>query len=265
MLQTLCLLAPEPIPVGMTNHFNSERDDRALKTKLSIANLAKYSLLKWSNSEHTFIEIHRLVQEMTEYQIPTEEKQPWLKRTLAMVDAFCKCDPTDVRTWKDVYTLANWHIEKIIHYAEMADIAEPTIRLMNAHALYLMTRAQFALAEPFFRRALVIGEKHSGHESIGRSRTADAAGFADRHVGRIGWFWREGWLLLCGRLNHLRILRLPAPNLRLPLGLLLALHFLGWQLQFSRCGSESLVQPPSSFAGPRCQELWITLVVSPTR
>ncbi|MFM7835835.1 MAG: tetratricopeptide repeat protein, partial [Planctomycetaceae bacterium] len=106
--------------------------------------------------------MHRLVQEIAQYQLPTAEKAGWLQRSLQMLDDFCTGDPSDVNTWAPIYTPARPHLSRILPAADKAGIAIPTARLMNALGSHLQARADFAEAEPLFRRALLIDETSYG-------------------------------------------------------------------------------------------------------
>lgn len=160
LLNILCWLAPDPIPVAMVDGLMGESDK--FDTKLSLANIAKYSLLKWSDSLHSFFQIHRLIQEMTEYQIPNEDKQPWLKLAIMMLDLFCRGNPEELQTWTSVYNPTSNHVLKVIEYAEKVKVEEHLLALMNNFGLYHKIRGNYYLAESIYIRTLKIKEVKFG-------------------------------------------------------------------------------------------------------
>ncbi|MFM7865821.1 MAG: tetratricopeptide repeat protein, partial [Planctomycetaceae bacterium] len=129
--------------------------------------------------------MHRLVQEIAQYQLLESDRrsrlkstirwlfprrynwlQPnhrkWLQRSLQMLNGFCTGDPSNVNTWAPIYSPARPHLARILPTADKAGIAQPTARLMNEFGLHLHARADFADAEPLYRRALSIDETSYG-------------------------------------------------------------------------------------------------------
>ncbi len=164
LLRILCWLAPEPIPLTMLEKLPTGEGEMGINISKARRDLARYSLAKWSDGTNTAIVVHRLVQEITEYRLPQDEKLPWLKRSLQMVNQFCVSDPFDVRSWKDVYVLARPHLFAITATADQANIADPTNQLMNKLATYLYKRSEWDEAESLMRRALAIDEANFGKD-----------------------------------------------------------------------------------------------------
>jgi tetratricopeptide (TPR) repeat protein len=163
LLNILCWLAPDPIPVEMLEKISSVDGEVEINLKTARRNLAKYSLIKWVDAEHTSLRVHKLVQEITEYRLAVGVRLGWLKRGLRMVDEFCDGDPGDVRTWAPVYTPVRPHITAICAHSGRAKITELTARLMGNIATYLYTRAEYTEAEKLIKAALHIHQARFGH------------------------------------------------------------------------------------------------------
>jgi tetratricopeptide (TPR) repeat protein len=164
LLNILCWLAPEPIPLTMLEKLDSAKDEPTINWKKARRDLARFSFAKWSDATNTSIVVHRLVQEITEYRLPQEEKLSWLNRSLQMVNYWIPEEPNcfDVRSWPSIFVPGQAHMASVIHYAEKTTIAFPTTRVMACLGGYLKTRASHAEAEPLYRRALTINEASYG-------------------------------------------------------------------------------------------------------
>ena len=185
LLHLLCWLAPDPIPVSLIQQQRQTGAEEPVDSEAGIANLVAYSFLKRSEDRQS-VSMHRLVQEIALQQLaqPAEsglfrqlisaacrlfwrrkapaDRTRWLQRSLRMLNDFCTGDAQDVRTWPAMYTPAYPHLLRIMASADRAGIAEPTARLMDQVASYLKQRADFAVAEPLYRRALSIDESSYG-------------------------------------------------------------------------------------------------------
>ncbi|MEL7335165.1 MAG: DUF4062 domain-containing protein, partial [Planctomycetota bacterium] len=166
LLNVLCWLSPDPIPVSMmqyagnfdvgeeeqsTNAADSDASTaRTIDVEAALADLSEYSLATWSDDGNTFIEIHRLVEEITRFRIPKEGTQHWVERALSMVDHFVpiKPAPDDVRSWPEIYIPAQSHIASVIQFADKQEIPTPTSRLMNQLGIFHLTRSEYHTAEP---------------------------------------------------------------------------------------------------------------------
>ena len=157
LLNVLCWLSPDPIPRDLIEKLTTQEGEPGIDVEKGLSELAAYSLARWSE-DASAVTIHKLVEEMTRYRLPAEERRGWLKRALRMVDDFVDGDPEDVRTWAAVYTPARSHIISVTSQGDQEQIAEPMARLMNQLGLYLDTRAEFAEAESLYRRGLTIEE-----------------------------------------------------------------------------------------------------------
>ena len=166
LIHVLCWLAPDPVPLKMIEDLSASDDETPIDVEAGIADLAEYSLLKWTDDRYESIEVHRLVEEITRYRLPETEKIGWLKRSLRMVNDFIgNSDPQDVRNWPLVYEPAQSHVGTIVNFADECEISEPTSRLMSCLAGFLETKAAFREAEPLMRRALSIDEASYGTET----------------------------------------------------------------------------------------------------
>jgi tetratricopeptide (TPR) repeat protein len=70
-------------------------------------------------------------------------------------------DPRDVRTWP-LWDRLRPHVAHVVTLADQEGIAEPTNRLMNDLAVFLLDKGLYSEAEPLMRRTLAIGEATFG-------------------------------------------------------------------------------------------------------
>ena len=176
LLNVLCWLAPDPIPRTMIDKLSSTEDEQPIDVETGVADLAEYSLLRWTKDRYESVEVHRLVEEITRYRLPEPDRFTWLQRALRMVDDFVPEEPDcyDVRSWPTIYTPGQSHIASVVQFAEQRigpspakgsipdSFVAPTVRLMSCLAGYLQTRAAYQEAEPLMRRALAIDEHSYG-------------------------------------------------------------------------------------------------------
>ena len=178
LLNVLCWLAPDPIPVKMIEKLSSTDGAPPIDVEAGIADLAEYSLLKWTDDQYESVEVHRLVQEITRYRLPKSDHLTWLALSQRMVNDFVPFEPTcdDLRSWPTIYDPGHHHIAAILQFLEKLGNGSPgagslsstlwrrSSRLMNCLAGYLFARAEFQQAEPLMRRALAINECIYGME-----------------------------------------------------------------------------------------------------
>ena len=178
LLNVLCWLAPDPIPRTMIDKLSSTEDEQPIDVETGVADLAEYSLLRWTNDRYESVEVHRLVEEITRYRLPEPDRVTWLQRALRMVNDFVPVEPDcyDVRSWPTIYTPGQSHTASVVQFAEQRigpssakgsitdSFVAPTVRLMSCLAGYLYTRAAYQEAEPLMRRALAIDEHSYGPE-----------------------------------------------------------------------------------------------------
>jgi tetratricopeptide (TPR) repeat protein len=159
LLERLAWLAPEPVPDFLLDVPVPDVAGEDLRDALT--NLADYSLVR-RNPEHHEFSVHRLVQDATRRGLAEEEGQRSLVEALTWINAAFEGSPDDVRTWPRLDPLAP-HTRAITEHAESAEISKPTARLMNDLGVLLQSKARYNDAEPLFRRALALDEKHHGH------------------------------------------------------------------------------------------------------
>lgn len=129
LLNTLAWLAPDPIPVWLFEaHVNQPTVDRSLSwlgrcarwgrallvTRSQfrplkaydngLAELTAYSMTTRHGRDDgdgsDTVRLHRLVQEITRFHTPADERVEQIERALQLVNAVDPGDPTDVRTWR---------------------------------------------------------------------------------------------------------------------------------------------------------------------
>jgi tetratricopeptide (TPR) repeat protein len=178
LLKACAFLAPDNIPrplliEGRENLPQALAKALALPLEVNkaVASLVHYSLIEATSET---LSLHRLVQAVTRDRMPEEEKQSWAAAVVKlMAQAFPhgERNPADVRFWPVCASLlphaltAAGHAEE--HEVELKEVA----RLFNQVGVYLNSRAQYAAAEPLYRRALEIREKQLGpdHPHVAQS------------------------------------------------------------------------------------------------
>jgi tetratricopeptide (TPR) repeat protein len=163
LLERLAMLAADPIPdaligaavPGEAADYDAER---------ARTGLYAYSLITRATGEagaaKGFI-VHRLVQDFARRAMTAERSGAALREALGWLNAAFVGAPDDVRSWPVLDPLAP-HALVVARRADKAGIAELTGRLFNQLGLLLMTKARYAEAEPFMRRAVAIFEKTLG-------------------------------------------------------------------------------------------------------
>src|SRR5262249_31409632 len=114
LLRLLAWLAPDPIPQALFRGAaaaevfatavaspSGTAPATAVTLEEALAALAKYSLVKWTDSTNTSVQVHRLVQETTRGRLAAQEQRFWLTQALRLVDIALPDDPPpqDVRSW----------------------------------------------------------------------------------------------------------------------------------------------------------------------
>ncbi len=169
LLNALSFLAPDNIPRALLidgrEHLPkklSKALSKPLETNRAIASLARYSLVEASSESFSQ---HRLVQAVTRDRMPAELKKTWAAAMVKlMADAYPHGEksPDDVRHWPACEALLA-HVLSVAEYAEkyIAELKQ-VATLFNQTGIYLYSRAQYATAEPLYRRSLEIREKQLG-------------------------------------------------------------------------------------------------------
>jgi len=129
-------------------------------TERARGGLFRYSLITRATGDDGAAKgfvVHRLVQDFAYRTMSDERRTQALREALEWVNASFVDDPEDVRRWPILNPLAP-HARVVALRADEAGIAEPTTRLFNNLGLLLKTKARYAEAEPFMRRALAIDD-----------------------------------------------------------------------------------------------------------
>ncbi len=171
LLERLAWLGPEPIPESLLDVPVPESPEEP-DCRDALVELATYSLVTRDGETPTFT-VHRLVQDVTRRSLrrnsDTEPLSEILSEALRWVNAAFTGDPKDVRTWPVLDPLAP-HVGAVVLFANTADIADPTTRLMNRLAQLRFAKYLLGDAEPLMRRALEIDERTfgKGHPNVAR-------------------------------------------------------------------------------------------------
>ncbi len=162
LLHRLAWLGPEPIPESLLDVPIPELPELEPDAREALVELATYSLVIRAAEAPTFT-VHRLVQEVTRRSLERAGDSGPLAVALRWMTAAFVGDPSDVRTWLILDSLAP-HAATVTGFADRAEITEPTVQLMSQLALLFQAKARHAEAEPLMRRALAICEKSLGTE-----------------------------------------------------------------------------------------------------
>jgi tetratricopeptide (TPR) repeat protein len=158
LLERLVWLAPEPVPEFLLDVPVPEDEGEDLYEAL--ADLAAYSLATRDPEELRFL-VHGLVQDVTRRSLDAAASQQRITEALGWVNSAFDGDPQDMRNWRRLDPLAP-HAQNVTHYADAAEIAEPTAPLMSQLGMLFHCKSLHAQAEPLLRRALAIDEASYG-------------------------------------------------------------------------------------------------------
>ncbi|WP_158812690.1 tetratricopeptide repeat protein [Methylocapsa sp. S129] len=167
LIERLAFLAPEPIPDTLLD-VSAPGDGRDFDAHSARANLFAYSLAARANSEAGktsaagFV-VHRLVQDFCRRGISGERRGAALREALGWASEAFVGDPSDVRTWSLLDSLAP-HALAVAERGDEAGIAAPTARLYGELDIFFSAKAQYSEAERVSRRALAIDEASYGSD-----------------------------------------------------------------------------------------------------
>jgi tetratricopeptide (TPR) repeat protein len=184
LLRILCWLAPDPIPESLLDtgngplvpkwHLRFPRVSRvwlALRglreldrrsPREALADLEAQSLVTRAADTSSFT-VHRLVQDVTRRSLPAERGNTYMNAAVHWVNVAFVGDPQDVRDWPVLVPLAP-HALGLTQQADLARISERAAGLMSVLGLLYHTQAQYSVAEPLLRRALIVYEHLQGSE-----------------------------------------------------------------------------------------------------
>jgi tetratricopeptide (TPR) repeat protein/V8-like Glu-specific endopeptidase len=169
-LRIICWLAPDPIPRALFDKVPQVPEP--FDVEEGIAELEKYSFLRWVELGNPFVQVHGLVSEITRYRMNASEREASLSKAIDAGVALTRdSDPSDPRNWTSVYKPCRGHFSSLIRHAEDIKTSTPLAFLMNNLGMYLKEIAEFDKAEPLYRRALSILEASLGpdHPNVARS------------------------------------------------------------------------------------------------
>jgi tetratricopeptide (TPR) repeat protein len=160
-LRIICWLAPDPIPRALFDKVPQVPEP--FDVEEGIAELEKYSFLRWVELGNPFVQVHGLVSEITRYRMNASEREASLSKAIDAGVALTRdSDPSDPRNWTLVYKPCREHFSSLIRHAEVIKTSSPLANLMNHLGLYLSEIAEFDKAETLYRRALNIREAFLG-------------------------------------------------------------------------------------------------------
>ncbi|HET8888232.1 MAG TPA: FxSxx-COOH system tetratricopeptide repeat protein [Candidatus Angelobacter sp.] len=183
LLRLSAFLAPDAIPLELFEKGTeampeklalelAEAADNPLVLDDLLSPLLRYSLVRRDDEKWTY-SIHPLVQEVVREGLP--DQKSWAERSLLLINS----------TLPDVTKFENWsaldrflpHALNCAHFIESLKIELPEAALLlNQAANYLVDRAEYARAEPLYRRALVILEKTLGSDHPNTARNLNDLG-----------------------------------------------------------------------------------------
>ena len=160
-LRIICWLAPDPIPRALLDKVPQEPEPFDIEE--GIADLEKYSFLRWVELGNPFVQVHGLVSEITRYRMDASERETSLSKAIDTGESYTRdFDAQDPRNWTSVYKPCREHFSSLIRHAEAIKTSIPLTDLMNNFGVYLMEIAEFDKAEPMLRRSLSIRDASFG-------------------------------------------------------------------------------------------------------
>jgi tetratricopeptide (TPR) repeat protein len=163
LLERLAFLAPDPVPDSLLDAA-VPGEAREYDAGDARGGLYAYSLISRVTADDGgtpgFV-VHRLVQDFACRAMSDERHTQTLREALEWVNVAFVGAPNDVRNWPTLDPLAP-HALEVARQSDLAGIAEPTVRLLNQLGGMLKEKADYAQAEPLYRRALLINEQSYG-------------------------------------------------------------------------------------------------------
>ena len=158
LLAIAAFLAPDRIPLAIVTADMMPEIEKGE----AVAALAEVSLVTRETLDDgsPAISLHRLVQEVMRRRLGEGAAEAATLATRLVADAYPSGDndPSDVRNWPACRRLEA-HAASVLAFApDTGEAAQKTSLLLNQYALHLKARADYAQAEPLYRRALAVGE-----------------------------------------------------------------------------------------------------------
>jgi tetratricopeptide (TPR) repeat protein len=165
LLDRLAFLAPDAVPDSLLDVAvpGEAADADVYKARRGLYDYSLVSRVTEEDGGASGVIVHRLVQDFARRAMGYERRAQALYEALRWVNAAFLGDADDVRSWPTLDPLAP-HALAVARAADEAAIAEPTARLFNQLGVLFNAKADHALSEPFYRRAIEIGEKNLGRD-----------------------------------------------------------------------------------------------------
>ena len=193
LLEMLSWLAPAPIPQGLMDHPELERqlqlvsgpalaagssDERGgepaasavplteVDIETALIPLRRYSLLAHRPGDpvDSAGRVHRVMQLITRERLSSEQQKSAFAAMLEALHDYTPIGTHNVTTWSVLQPLLP-HLLAVIEHAKPYDHPEPTTALMGAVASYYGAIAKHASAEKFERQAMELDELRHGPSS----------------------------------------------------------------------------------------------------
>ena len=191
LLRVCAFLAPDAIPEQVFTEGAEELGEPLaeaasdeLAWEKTLREACRYSLLT-RDADARALSVHRLVQAVLRDAMSEEERRSWAERAVRAVKRAIP-DVSKFENWPQCdqflpHTLAfaRWITEMNVETAEAG-------RLLNQAAYYLDDRAQYAEAEPLYRRALAILEQALGPEHPDTANSLNNLAGLYQNQGRYG-------------------------------------------------------------------------------
>ncbi len=166
LMRLIAFFAPDDIPRDLiqkgAKHL-PKRLSETVKDPLTfndaVSALMRYSFIEASPQG---ISIHRLVQAVMRNGLSDKETKKWAAIAVRIVNDAFPFDNDDFRNWGHCEPLLS-HAQAAAEHAERMGVEQNAAsQLLNKCGVYLYSRAQYAQAEPLYKRALAIRENALG-------------------------------------------------------------------------------------------------------
>lgn len=168
LLRLCAFFAPDNIPEEILESEYRDIDEAlggTLATELErtelIHDVCSRSLMTRDAADRS-LSMHRLVQLVLRESLEAEEKQAWAAHAVNVLNA--AFPSVEFENWPLCERLLSHSLLCLDHAAQQDVETQQAARLCNQVAFYLSYRAQYAAAEPLYKRALAVYEKVLGPE-----------------------------------------------------------------------------------------------------
>jgi tetratricopeptide (TPR) repeat protein len=166
IIRACAFLAPDAIPEEIFTQAADKWGEplaavasKPLAWVQAIAEAGRFSLIHRDAKEKT-LSIHRLVQDVAKDEMDMETRRTWADRAVEAVNSVFP--NIEFRNWPQCERLLS-HARIAAGFVDEFGFESATAaRLLNEAGYYLKERAEYAVAEPLYRRAVAIGERAFG-------------------------------------------------------------------------------------------------------